>query len=101
MVSTLLCKPPLIVGLSTLITRGLTHWYFLQFVMRTIGMSVVFVCSSLYVCHVSMTRINRQTDRQTHKPSTVTLAAHACRGLMITVLVIIGLPWWILEMLSP
>ena len=27
-------------------------------------------------------RTDRQTDRQTDKPSTVTLAAHACRGLI-------------------
>ena len=43
MASTLLCKLPVIVGLSALITRGHIHWYFLQFVMHTIGMSVVFV----------------------------------------------------------
>ena len=28
--------------------------------------------------------VDRQTDRQTHRPSTVTLAAHARRGLIIT-----------------
>ena len=43
MANTLLCKLPVIVGLFTLITRGHTHWYFMQFVMHTIGMSVVFV----------------------------------------------------------
>ena len=41
MVSTLLCKPPSIAGLSTTITKGSTQWYFWQFVMHTIGMSVV------------------------------------------------------------
>ena len=42
MVSTLLCKPPSIADLSTTITKGSTQWYFWQFVMHTIGMSVVF-----------------------------------------------------------
>ena len=41
MVSTLLCKPPSIAGLSTTITKGSTQWYFWQFVMHTISMSVV------------------------------------------------------------
>ena len=26
--------------------------------------------------------IDKQTDKQTHRPNTVTLAAHVCRGLM-------------------
>ena len=49
MVSTLLCKPPSIAGLSTTITKGSTQWYFWQFVMHTIGISVV-VFFYQYLC---------------------------------------------------
>ena len=33
---------------------------------------------------------NRQTDRQTNKQSTITLAAHARRGLMIILIMLIA-----------
>ena len=37
---------------------------------------------SLFHCLVARSCGNRQTDRHTYKPSTITLAAHARRGLM-------------------
>ena len=47
MVSTLLCKPPSVAGLSTTITNGSTQWYLWQFVMHTIVCQLLF-SSTLY-----------------------------------------------------
>ena len=40
--------------------------------------------SIFYVSLVSWDYAQQEANRQTHRPSTVTLAAHACRGLIIT-----------------
>ena len=57
MVSTLLCKPPSIAGLSTTITKGSTQWYFWQFVMHTIGMLVVVFFYLVHNTCVSMVTV--------------------------------------------
>ena len=57
MVSTLLCKPPSIAGLFTTITKGSTQWYFWQFVMHTIGMSVVVFFYLVHNTCVSMVTV--------------------------------------------
>ena len=42
---------------------------------------LVSLISRLVACSARIV-VDRQTNRQTHRPTTVTLAAHACRGLI-------------------